>query len=407
MALTDSKLKSLNGKKHDSSPIKIADRDGLSVYHRKTGKLSFVFRYRYNGKPQDLALGVYPIVTLSEAREEAIKCKKLLSDGQDPKLERQLKKMKVLEAVTVQDALEHWLTVDASKSRANFEKHRAQFKKHIYPFIGSIPLDKCETRHWTSTLRNIRDGVHHRPAPSAAGYILSNCKRALEFCREDGFAYSYALKDVKVRTIGEYQAKKDRVLTWVEMLDVWNWTQQETSNWYYANLTKLLMVFGCRSQELRLSKVSEWDLDSMVWTVPTENNKIRKKVQNKAGGEIRRPIPEELKDYIQSLIDQSKNEYLLGELKSPEAVSTFGRSLPGKLKHDAWTLHDIRRSFSTYLNELDIPPHIVEAMLGHEVSGIAGIYNKASYDTQKLTALNLWLSKLNETESQTNVVGIR
>ncbi|MFA0698555.1 Arm DNA-binding domain-containing protein, partial [Vibrio sp. 10N.222.49.C9] len=98
------------------------------------------FRYRYNGKPQDLALGVYPIVTLSEAREEAIKCKKLLSDGQDPKLERQLKKMKVLEAVTVQDALEHWLTVDASKSRANFEKHRAQFKKHIYPFIGSIPL---------------------------------------------------------------------------------------------------------------------------------------------------------------------------------------------------------------------------------------------------------------------------
>lgn len=90
MALTDSKLKALHGKTHDKAPIKIADRDGLTIYHRKTGTLSFVFRYRYNGKPQDLAVGSYPIVSLAEARAEALKCRKLLAEGKDPKLVRQM-----------------------------------------------------------------------------------------------------------------------------------------------------------------------------------------------------------------------------------------------------------------------------------------------------------------------------
>ena len=55
-----------------------------------------------------------------------------------------------------------------------------------------------------------------------------------------------------------------------------------------------------------------------------------------------------------------------------------------------WTIHDIRRSVSTGMNELGIEPHIVEAVLGHKVSGVAGVYNRAKYEAAKRKALETW-----------------
>ncbi|USE00693.1 site-specific integrase [Vibrio sp. SCSIO 43133] len=400
MALTDSKLKALNGKKHDKAPIKIADRDGLTVYHRKTGKLSFVYRYRYNGKPQDLTLGSYPVIGLAEARAEALECRKLLADGHDPKLMRQLAKTKILEAVTVKDALTYWLDNYAAKNRANHEKHRSQFEKHVFPFIGNLPLEKCETRHWVKVFDDITNGANHRAAPKASGYILQNAKQALKFCRNRQYAHSTALDDLNIADIGEHQNKKDRVLSWSELMDVWHWTQDIKSNWYYRNLVHLLIVFGCRTQELRLSKVDEWDLEEMIWTTPKANSKT--------GQEIKRPIPDLIKPHIEALIEQSKNGFILGELKRPEAVSSYGRALSKKLNHkEPWTLHDLRRTFTTVLNDMEIEPYVVEQLLGHALGGVMAVYNRSQHLEKKRVALDVWIAKLNETESQSNVVGLR
>lgn len=400
MALTDSKLKAMNGKTHDKAPIKVADRDGLSVYHRKTGRLSFVFRYRYNGKPQDITLGNYPVMGLGEARGEALKCRKLLADGADPKLARQLEKDKILEAVSVKDALTYWLDNYASKNRTNHEKHRAQFEKHIFPFIGHLPLEQCETRHWVKVFDDVSNGAHHRPAPKASGYILRNAKQALKFCRNRQYAISTVLEDLNVADIGEHQEKKDRVLRWQELMDVWEWTQDIKSHWYYRNLVHLLVVFGCRTQELRLSKVNEWDLEEMIWTTPKANSKT--------GQEIKRPIPPSVKSYIEDLIEQSNNELLLGELKTPEAVSVYGRTIYKRLEHEtSWTLHDLRRTFATTLNDMEIEPYVVEQMLGHALGGVMAVYNRSQHLEKKRIALDIWISKLNETAPSHNVVGIR
>ncbi|MEZ9130395.1 tyrosine-type recombinase/integrase [Vibrio breoganii] len=408
MAVSDSKLKSLNGKKHDKSPIKIADRDGLTIYHRKTGKLSFVFRYRYNGKAQDLSFGTYPILSLSEARAKAIECKRQLLDGHDPKMVRKLEQNKILEAVTVKQALEYWITNSASKARANYEKHQAQFAKHIYPYVGDLPLNVMERRHWSELFINITNGKHHRAAPKASAYILGNCKTALRYCADVGFAQCDTLT-VNAKNVAETQGSKSRNLSLEELKEVWDWSHQITSPYYYANLTKLLIVFGCRSQELRLSKVSEWDLDRMVWTVPASHNKIKKKIEEKGreSADIERPIPEALRADITALIEQSKQGYLLGELKSSEAVSTYGRTISKKLNHQPWTFHDLRRTFSTQLNERGENYHAIESLLGHVVSGVAGVYNRATYREQKKAILDRWVADLTETEAESNIVNFR
>jgi integrase len=58
-----------------------------------------------------------------------------------------------------------------------------------------------------------------------------------------------------------------------------------------------------------------------------------------------------------------------------------------------WVVHDLRRTAATGMSGLGIQPHIVEAVLNHvsgHRAGVAGIYNRASYATEKREALNLW-----------------
>jgi integrase len=62
-----------------------------------------------------------------------------------------------------------------------------------------------------------------------------------------------------------------------------------------------------------------------------------------------------------------------------------------------WVLHDLRRSAATHMAELGVQPHIVEEILNHKSghkAGVAGIYNRASYDREKRQALDLWADHL-------------
>jgi integrase len=62
-----------------------------------------------------------------------------------------------------------------------------------------------------------------------------------------------------------------------------------------------------------------------------------------------------------------------------------------------WTVHDLRRTVATRMAELGIQPHIIEAVLNHvsgHKGGIAGVYNRATYDREKREALNLWAEHL-------------
>uniref|UniRef100_UPI001E409168 tyrosine-type recombinase/integrase n=1 Tax=Xenorhabdus sp. PB30.3 TaxID=2788941 RepID=UPI001E409168 len=137
-----------------------------------------------------------------------------------------------------------------------------------------------------------------------------------------------------------------------------------------------------------LSKCSEWNLNSMLWTVPKENSKT--------GEKIIRPIPEYMKPFLMDIIHQNhKSGYLLGEIKKLEAVAQYGRKIWKKLEHDEeWSLHDLRRTFATKLNDIGIAPHVVEQLLGHALPGIMAIYNKSQYLPEKLDALHKWCERL-------------
>ncbi len=402
--LYDKHLKAVLNKKQPDV-FTMTDGDGLGARVSKNGKIRWQYRYKIHSKNQRLDLGDYPALSLVRARAEAQQCREWLAKGYDPKHQRSLARNESLKPVSVQDALEYWLVNYAEANRVNASKHRAQFKKHIYPYIGEFPLEQVDTRHWVECFERINNGIEdkQKSASYSAGYVLQHAKQALKYCRVRQYAASRALDDLSVGDVGSKQNKRDRVLLHHELRDVWRTALEEGlfSNQYYRNLLRLLIVFGSRTQEIRLSTWSEWDFDEMLWTVPKANSK--------GGEKILRPIPNDLLDWLLELKgNATQSDFILGESKSPEAVSQYGRLLWKQFEHEEkWTLHDLRRTVATRMNELGVAPHVVEQLLGHSLGGVMQVYNRSQYIPEKEEALTMWLERLellSEHNSESNVV---
>ncbi|WP_434461634.1 tyrosine-type recombinase/integrase [Serratia plymuthica] len=383
--LSDKKLRAILSVPREKE-IVIADGDGLSIRVSKSGVISWVFAYRIGGreaKLERLKLGNYPDMSLKLAREKREQCRAWLADSKDPKHQLNLTAGVSLKPVTVKDALHYWITEYAEGRRANVERHKAQLAKHIYPYIGSLPLSQCETRHWLECFDRMK-----KNAPVAAGYVFQMCKQALKFCRVRRYAISNALDDLTIPDVGSKQEKGDRDHTDDEIGQIWQASQQLKFKPYYAAMLRLLVVFGCRSQEARLSTWAEWDLKKWIWTVPKEHSK--------GGAKILRPVPEAMRPFIEELHRENKDSgLLLGEIKESSAVSAWGRLVWKRLGHvEPWSLHDIRRTFATKLNDLGVAPHVVEQLLGHIMPGVMAVYNLSQYMPEKLEALNMWCERL-------------
>lgn len=383
--LSDKKLRAILSEPREKEAL-IADGDGLSIRVSKSGVISWVFAYRIGGrgaKLERLKLGNYPDMSLKLAREKREQCRTWLADSKDPKHQLNLTTAISLKPVTVKDALQYWINEYAEDNRANVERHKAQLEKHIYPFIGTMPLSQCETRYWLECFDRTK-----KNAPVAAGYIFQMCKQALKFCRVRRYAISNALDDLTIPDVGSKQEKGDRDHTDDEIGQIWQACQQLKFKPYYAAMLRLLVVFGCRSQEVRLSTWGEWDLKNWVWTVPKQHSK--------GGIKILRPVPAEMRPFIEWLYSQHKGSgLLLGEIKQSSAVSAWGRLVWKRLGHaDPWSLHDIRRTFATKLNDLGVAPHVVEQLLGHTMPGVMAVYNLSQYMPEKLAALSMWCERL-------------
>ncbi|MCP9269050.1 integrase arm-type DNA-binding domain-containing protein [Xenorhabdus sp. XENO-1] len=383
--LSDKKLKALLGAERNA-PAMFADGEGLSVKASKGGQLSWIFAYRHGGRGsrlERLTLGRYPDISLKVAREKREQCRRWLAEGFDPRTEFELGKEETLKPVTVEDALEYWLVHYARTRRTDEELTRAQLRKHIYPRLGHYPLARCETRHWVVCFDEISE-----KQPMTAGRMFQISKQALRFCKVRRYATSDALAILTIQDVGQPAGQRDRVLSDSELTDVWRCTYGNDQHPYYLRLLKILVLFGARTVEVRLSRWSEWDFESWIWTVPKEHSKTREKIV--------RSIPETIRPWLMELKKETgKSGLLLGEERTRASVSLKGRRLYKDFKHtEPWTLHDLRRTFSTGLNNIGIAPHIVELLLGHTLPGVMAIYNKSQYLPEKLDALNKWYERL-------------
>jgi integrase len=202
------------------------------------------------------------------------------------------------------------------------------------------------------------------------------------------------------------------VLTSGEIAAIWPHLGEED----HARIVKLLLLTGQRRGEVAGMTWGELNQDRALWTLPaartknalphdvplsTQSRSVLRAVPVRADrdllfGEGTGPFSgwSQSKKRLDRRIARARAETRLGRRLKPDEQPGSGDFLP------PWTLHDLRRTVVTGMNELGIQPHIVEAVVNHvsgrAKAGVAGIYNRATYATEKRTALQTWADHLDE-----------
>jgi integrase len=184
---------------------------------------------------------------------------------------------------------------------------------------------------------------------------------------------------------------RDRVLTDDELRKIWVAAGEDSrgrgGRESYGNVVKLLMLTGQRRDEIGALQWAEIVGDKIeLPAARTKNARTH-------------TVP--LSDAAQEILAGAARlgPYVFGRRGQHRFVgfSAAKRRLDKHVDIVPWRLHDLRRTVATRMGDLGVQPHIIEAVLNHasgHKSGVAGVYNRATYDREKREALNLWAAHL-------------
>jgi len=195
---------------------------------------------------------------------------------------------------------------------------------------------------------------------------------------------------------GDVGEARDRVLTDAELKRVWE--AADGCEGTFGTIVRLLLLTGQRRSEVAGMRWSELDVGARadipsLWRIPGERTKNGEAhvvpLSRLAVAEIMENIQPPLRDVDLVFVGRTGRTPFSGFGKATAHLYALA-----KLK-TPWTLHDLRRTMVTRMcgEELGIEPHIVEAVVNHKSghkAGVAGIYNRATYEPKKRTALDAW-----------------
>lgn len=272
MKLTDRACK--NAKPKDD-PYKMPDGHSMYLLVKPNGSKYWRMKYRFAGKENLLAFGVYPEISISEAREQRGKARKLLKAGIDPstakrdeKREHALNATNTFEAVArdwYQHTIEKW-----SDNHAQTVLRRLEGE--LFPFLGDRPIRDITAPEIVAVLRKIEA----RPAYEAARRVMQLCGQVYQYAKIMGLVkdnpaagLSGALKQVKH---GHFAAIESNELP--EFLHTLN--RNEVRMFLPTRLAlELMMLTFVRTSELIKAKWEEFDFEKKRWIIPAERMKMR------------------------------------------------------------------------------------------------------------------------------------
>ena len=347
-------------------------------------KRNWIAQYRVSGATRRMLLGSAVVLNADEARKAAKKVLARVALGEDPAADRADRRDK--DQLTVSDAVKEYLLDKKSKVRARtlVEVTRYLTGRYFRPLL-SKPLDQVSRKDVAARLMVIAresGSVTAVRARAAAGAF---------------FSWSMTMGLIENNpVIGSYQPKassgRSRVLVEDkergrpdELGAIWRACGDD----HYGKIVKLLILSGCRRQEVGGMAFSELNREKGTWIIP--------EARTKNGHEHTLPLPPAAWKIIDAVPEMATRDQLFG-VHSEKGFAEWG---DGKLKLDKrlgdgvapWVLHEIRRSVATGMANLGVQPHVVEAILNHQSghkAGVAGVYNKSSYQPEMKAALAMW-----------------
>lgn len=393
--------------------IPVTNATGLYLVVYPSGQKSWAFRYRRpNGRPAKFTIGPEELFGLADARKKASDAWRVVREGGDPGFNKKEARRKAVDqsdlAEVLLDSFYERHVLVKNKPRTAAEVKRA-IEKRIKPAWKGRKVGSLTTSDVLDVLEKIID----------AGTLIT-ANRVFAVVRKF-FNWLVSRRTIAVSPVNGLappaeEQSRDRVLTEAEIRWIWRATEGTAP---LAAMTRLLLLTGQRRAEVSGMRSDELDLTQSdpKWTIPGQRTK----------NGLEHIVP--LSPLAARLVRQhhtKKCDFVLTSTDTTpvSGFSRFKRALDRKMLKESrrdsvtgtipvWRLHDLRRTVATrMIDDVGILPHVVEAVLNHisgHKAGVAGVYNRALYATEKRQALNAWASYIEQlvTGRADNVVPFR
>jgi len=389
MSLTDREVRGAKPREQD---YKLGAGRGLALVVKANGTKLWRGKYRVAGREKSLSIGVYPEVTLKDARDEWEDARRLLRNGGDPSAEKRARR-RAGDGNTFEAVAREWFAKQKPRwAESHSIRIIRRLERDVFPYLGKMPVETISAPDVLSVVRRIEK----RKAIETAHRAAQNVSQVMRFAIATGRATTdptTALRGaLEAKTVRHHAAitDPDGLGNLLREIDAYRGSSRVTE----AALRMAPHVF-VRPAELRRAEWDEIDLGDALWTIPSEKMKGRESHMVPLSRQVL-AILEELHPRTSSGRFVFPNARTADRPMSENALLAALRGL-GYGKDDV-TPHGFRATARTLLDEaLEFPPHLVEHQLAHSVRDALGrSYNRTKHLTQRRDMMQRWSDYLDE-----------
>ena len=400
MALTDRAIRSL---KPNAKAYKRFDDRGLYVLVQPNGGRYWRLKYRFEGRERLLALGVYPEVSLRQARERRDVARRQIADGIDPSAERAARKLARADSFEAV-AREWYAKEEPGWAPSHGTRILRRLERDVFTYLGSQPISEVTAPAALAVARRVAD----RGAVETAHRVLQNIGQVMRYAVATGRAE----RDPTVALRGALPAPSSRHHAAVtdpvglgrllRAIDAYRGTAVVSAA---LRLAPHLFV---RPRELRHAEWDEVDFDHTtgpLWAIPGE--------KMKGGRPHIVPLSEQAEAILRELQPVTgASRYVFPSVRSRTRCMSENAVLAALrrmgFEKESVTGHGFRATARTLLDEvLGVPPHLIEHQLAHGVRDPLGrAYNRTSHLEERSAMMQRWSDYLDSLRAGAIVVPI-
>jgi len=417
MALTDTAIQ----KKHKtkSKRYRVADKDGLYLDVKPSGKKTFLYRIRLNGKDSFMSLGDYPLISLQQARQLRDEQSLLVQQGINPIEYKQQQKAEQ-QANTAINKLHNELTfaklfeefarfkttsVSGNKPSWSYEtlrKHELRLNKHVMPILGTLPV----TSLTELDLERVLVAIQEHGTLANRNKVFSLFKLIFKYAKGKRYIPRNIALEANTDDLIKHTPKPFKHVTTekdlaqlVRQLDGLNSTFEVKQC-----LIMGLHIFSRPSEVVRL-KWSQIDFEAGLIDL-----EITKTSTNTEAKILQTPMSQQVREILQSLYEiTGETDYVFctpyGGRNAPLSRDSLSNALRNNGVKNV-NPHGFRHTASTALNNLGFDADEIEIQLSHSIKGTRGVYNSAEKLQQRTKLLQAWSNHLDGLKAGADVVHI-
>lgn len=397
MKLTDPIIKAAKPK---DKPYSLPDGKGLVLYVQPSGAKWWRYRYRFNGKAKMLSLGVYPNVSLKDARKKHVHAGEILTQGTDPSFHRQEQKQQ--EALAAENSFEsvtrqwwdHWKPA-RSERHANYVIRRLE--SDIFPVIGKKPINELNAPIILMAIKKIES----RGALDIAKRALSTCGQVLRYAVAHGFAERNPAADIKPSDVLKPAKKTNYArLDQKELPELLRKMDTYDGQPLTRLALQLMALTFVRTSELIGARWDEIDLNKRLWRIPADRMKM------KTPHIV--PLSNQSIIVLNQIKKISGGNLLLfpGERREGKSMSnnTILYAIYRMGYHSRMTGHGFRGVASTILHEQGYLHDHIELQLAHSKrNAVSAAYDHAVYLEPRAKMMQDWADYLDALKNNIDV----